>query len=85
MRVTPFRIDVPDSELADLTDRLRRTRWPDAEPVSDWSQGVPLAYLRELCDYWATGYDWRARRPGADREDLRPHEAEHQRGADAER
>ena len=56
----PFRIDVPDAELTDLTDRLRRTRWPDAEPVGDWSQGVPLAYLRDLCGYWATDHDWRA-------------------------
>jgi pimeloyl-ACP methyl ester carboxylesterase len=56
----PFRIDVPDDELADLADRVRRTRWSDAEPVDDWSQGVPLAYLRELCEYWATRYDWRA-------------------------
>ncbi|WP_086781650.1 epoxide hydrolase family protein [Crossiella equi] len=60
MPVIPFRINVPDAELAELTDRLRRTRWPDAEPVEDWSQGVPLGYLRELCEYWATGYDWRA-------------------------
>jgi pimeloyl-ACP methyl ester carboxylesterase len=56
----PFRIDVPDADLAELTDRVRRTRWSDAEPVDDWSQGVPLAYLRELCEYWATDYDWRA-------------------------
>jgi pimeloyl-ACP methyl ester carboxylesterase len=56
----PFRIDIPEEELADLRDRLRRTRWPDAEPVADWSQGVPLAYLRALCEYWATEYDWRA-------------------------
>ncbi|MEU4745889.1 epoxide hydrolase N-terminal domain-containing protein, partial [Actinosynnema sp. NPDC023658] len=60
VQVIPFHIDVPDAELADLGDRLRRTRWPDAEPVGDWSQGVPLAYLRELCEYWATDYDWRA-------------------------
>jgi pimeloyl-ACP methyl ester carboxylesterase len=58
--MNPFRVEVPDAELADLRDRLRRTRWPDAEPVDDWSQGVPLAYLRELCEYWATEYDWRA-------------------------
>jgi pimeloyl-ACP methyl ester carboxylesterase len=58
--VIPFRIDVPDTELTDLRDRLRRTRWPDEEPVTDWSQGVPLAYLRALCEYWATEYDWRA-------------------------
>jgi epoxide hydrolase len=58
--VTPFRIEVPEAELDDLRERLERTRWPEPEPVDDWSQGVPLAYLRELCDYWAHGYDWRA-------------------------
>lgn len=58
--VAPFVIDVPEVELADLRRRLRQTRWPEAELVPDWSQGVPLAYLRELCDYWADGYDWRA-------------------------
>ena len=58
--VIPFRIDVPEAELADLRRRLRQTRWPEREPVEDWSQGVPLAYLRELCGYWADGYDWRA-------------------------
>ena len=40
--------------------RLRRTRWPEAETVDDWSQGVPLAYLQDLCRYWADDYDWRA-------------------------
>lgn len=55
-----FRIAVAEGELADLRDRLARTRWPDAETVDDWSQGVPLAYLRSLCAYWADGYDWRA-------------------------
>jgi epoxide hydrolase len=58
--VTPFRIAVPEEALADLRERLVRTRWPEAETVTDWSQGVPLAYLRELCGYWAEGYDWRA-------------------------
>jgi pimeloyl-ACP methyl ester carboxylesterase len=58
--VVPFRIDVPEAELADLRRRLRETRWPEREPVADWSQGVPLGYLRELCQYWADGYDWRA-------------------------
>jgi len=57
---TPFRIEIPESELRDLRARLRRTRWPERETVDDWSQGVPLAYVRELCDYWADGYDWRA-------------------------
>ncbi|HEY0572872.1 MAG TPA: epoxide hydrolase [Pseudonocardia sp.] len=58
--VTPYRIEIPDSDLADLRERLLRTRWPEAETVDDWSQGVPLAYLRELCDHWVGEYDWRA-------------------------
>ena len=57
---TPFRLAVPDAELADLRDRLRRTRWPEAETVDDWSQGIPLAYVQELCAHWADGYDWRS-------------------------
>ena len=59
--VIPFRIEIPQADLDDLVDRLSRTRWPEAEPVDDWSQGMPLGYLRELCGYWADGYDWRAR------------------------
>jgi epoxide hydrolase len=59
-QVTPFRIEIPEADLRDLRERLERTRWPEAETVDDWSQGVPLAYLRDLCRYWATGYDWRA-------------------------
>jgi len=46
--------------LDDLRERLACTRWPERETVEDWSQGVPLAYLRDLCGHWATGYDWRA-------------------------
>jgi epoxide hydrolase len=55
-----FRIEIEEAELRDLRKRLERTRWPEAETVDDWSQGVPLAYLRDLCGYWADGYDWRA-------------------------
>ncbi len=40
--ILPFRIDVTDADLADLQTRLTRTRWPDAETVDDWSQGIPL-------------------------------------------
>ena len=58
--VTPFRIAVPDAVLDDLRERLTRTRWPQRETVDDWSQGVPLAYVQELCRHWAEGYDWRA-------------------------
>ena len=56
-----FEIDVAESEVADLRDRLRRTRWPEPAPVGDWSQGVPLGYVQELCRYWAEDYDWPAR------------------------
>jgi pimeloyl-ACP methyl ester carboxylesterase len=58
--VTEFRIAIPDAELNDLRARLHAARWPERETVQDWSQGVPLAYLRELCAYWAGEYDWRA-------------------------
>ena len=54
-----FEIQVPDADLADLKQRLARTRWPEAETVSDWSQGIPLAYVQELCAYWRESYDWR--------------------------
>lgn len=56
----PFRFAVPEPDLADLRDRLRRTRWPEAETVGDWSQGMPLSYARELAEYWRDGYDWSA-------------------------
>jgi pimeloyl-ACP methyl ester carboxylesterase len=56
----PFHIEIPDHVLDDLRERLRCTRWPEPETVDDWSQGVPLSYLQDLCDHWADGYDWRA-------------------------
>jgi epoxide hydrolase len=56
----PFSVQVPDVALEELRRRLQQTRWPDRETVDDWSQGVPLGYLQELCAYWAGGYDWRA-------------------------
>ncbi len=58
--INPFRIDVPEDVLVDLQRRLEHTRWPERETVDDWSQGVPLAYIRELCGHWAHSYDWRA-------------------------
>ena len=57
--IVPFRVEVPEADLVDLRERLRRTRWPEAETVDDWSQGVPLAYLTDLCRHWAEAYDWR--------------------------
>ena len=55
----PFTLSKPDSELQDLQRRLKTTRWPNRETVDDWSQGVPLAALKYLCDYWINRYDWR--------------------------
>ncbi len=61
MEITPFTIDVSPEVLDDLRARLVNTRWPEAETVDDWSQGAPLRYVQEICDYWANGYDWPAR------------------------
>ena len=58
--VRPFRIDIPEDQLVDLKRRLRATRWPDAETPGDWTQGIPLAYMKDVCSYWAERYDWRA-------------------------
>jgi pimeloyl-ACP methyl ester carboxylesterase len=57
--ITPFRIAVPDEAIHDLKRRLGDTRWPETEAVDDWSQGTPLAYVKEVCDTWANAYDWR--------------------------
>jgi pimeloyl-ACP methyl ester carboxylesterase len=57
--IDAFTLNVDEIELEDLRSRLRHTRWPDPEPVDDWSQGIPLAYVRGLCRYWAEEYDWR--------------------------
>jgi epoxide hydrolase len=57
--LSPSPIAVAQAELDDLVDRLRRTRWPERETVDDWSQGIPLAYVQELCAHWVDGYDWR--------------------------
>src|SRR5438105_3270584 len=65
--VTPFRIEVPEADLVDLRERLVRTRWPEAETVDDWSQGIPLSYVRDVCRYWAGDYDWRGREAGLNR------------------
>ena len=54
--IVPFQIAVPDAVLDDLRHRLTNTRWPEAECVDDWSQGIPLGYARDLAAYWAEGY-----------------------------
>jgi epoxide hydrolase len=58
-RIQQFRLAIPQEALDDLHDRLARTRWPDELPGAGWAYGVPAGYLRELADYWRTGYDLR--------------------------
>jgi pimeloyl-ACP methyl ester carboxylesterase len=58
--IRPFRIDIPQTDLDDLRNRLTRTRWPREIPGSGWSRGVPVEYLKGLADYWRDGFDWRA-------------------------
>jgi pimeloyl-ACP methyl ester carboxylesterase len=57
--IRPFKIDVPDEALVDLRRRVVATRWPDRETVSDASQGVNLATMQKLAQYWQNEYDWR--------------------------
>ena len=71
--IRPFRVEVPQADLDDLADRLARTRWANELPPeergggvqtgpvpSGWEYGVPLDYVKQLVEYWRTGYDWRA-------------------------
>jgi pimeloyl-ACP methyl ester carboxylesterase len=55
-----FCVHVDTADLEDLRRRLRRTRWPDDWQGVGWDAGADLAYVRELCAYWADGFDWRA-------------------------
>src|SRR4030088_2793322 len=57
--IRPFGVAFPEGELTELRRRINATRWPERETVSDDSQGVPLATMRELARYWGTDYDWR--------------------------
>lgn len=57
--IRPFQFRAPDDELADLKRRILDTRWPDRETVDDDTQGVRLATMQKLADYWANEYDWR--------------------------
>jgi pimeloyl-ACP methyl ester carboxylesterase len=57
--IRPFKANIPDSDLADLRQRLARTRWPGKETVADESQGVRLARMQQLVQYWGSEYDWR--------------------------
>jgi pimeloyl-ACP methyl ester carboxylesterase len=57
--IRPFQVDVPEAELTELRRRIKATRWPDRETVADATQGVQLATVQALAQYWATQYDWR--------------------------
>jgi pimeloyl-ACP methyl ester carboxylesterase len=56
--VRPFNVDIPDEALEDIRRRIASTRWPERETVTDQSQGVQLATIQALAEYWATEYDF---------------------------
>src|SRR6202042_177300 len=56
--ISPFRIEFPDQQLGELRGRIAATRWPSKELVADRSQGVQLATIRALAEYWVNDYDW---------------------------
>ncbi|MFB9128677.1 epoxide hydrolase [Paraburkholderia dipogonis] len=57
--IRPLHVHAPESQLIELKRRVKATRWPDRETVTDASQGVQLATMQKLARYWANGYDWR--------------------------
>ena len=56
--IEPITVSVSKTQIADLQQRLQLTRWPESQTVTDWSQGVPLESMKELCEHWMNGYDW---------------------------
>src|SRR5580700_4790394 len=59
-RLEPFTLRVPEEAIADLRDRLARTRLPDQAPADPWAYGTDVGYLRQLVEYWRSTFDWRA-------------------------
>src|SRR5262245_58110950 len=57
--IRPFHVNFPEADLTELRQRIKATKWPEKETVSDASQGVQLATTQALAKYWATEYDWR--------------------------
>ncbi|HET8783525.1 MAG TPA: epoxide hydrolase, partial [Pyrinomonadaceae bacterium] len=57
--IRPFQVNTPEAELIELRRRIQATRWPERELVNDQSQGVQLATMQKLADYWVNNYDWR--------------------------
>jgi len=67
--IKPFKIEVSEAVLNDLRDRLARTRFPDQIEDAGWSYGTDLSYLKELCAYWRSDFDWRAQERALNRFD----------------
>jgi pimeloyl-ACP methyl ester carboxylesterase len=59
-RPEPFTLRVPEEAIADLRDRLARSRLPDQAPADPWAYGTDVGYLRQLVEYWRSTFDWRA-------------------------
>jgi pimeloyl-ACP methyl ester carboxylesterase len=57
--IRPFRVNVPEADVDDLRRRIKATKFPEKETVTDYSQGVPLATIQAVARYWANEYDWR--------------------------
>jgi len=57
--IRPFHFEASQADLADLRRRVSATKWPEQEQVSDATQGVQLATIQKLAQYWATQHDWR--------------------------
>jgi epoxide hydrolase len=60
MTIQPFSINISQAAVDDLRARLAHSQWPDLLPGEEWSRGVPVSYMKELTEYWRTGFDWRA-------------------------
>src|ERR1700681_49570 len=60
IKPTRFTLHIPDADIADLRDRLARTRLPDQAPGDAWAYGTDVGYLRTLTEYWRKDFDWRA-------------------------
>ena len=56
--IRPFRVSIPEEALVDMLRRIKATRFPEKETVSNFSQGVQLAFIQALARYWATDYNW---------------------------
>lgn len=57
--IKPYKIHIPQTEIDDLKERLKHTRWPDERKGVGWNRGVPVEYLKKIVHYWQTKYDWR--------------------------